>query len=207
MSRWSLAACAVVAAGTLVLIAKADEKQTAAPKPNAAEKKAPPPRADRVARGKYLSVVAGCRDCHSPKKVQNGQPLIVDGNPVEDESRTLSGSTGADRLPPPPPGSGPWIAVATWDLTAWSGPWGISYAINLTPDEGTGIGSWSEDTFVKALKTGKHMGVSRPILPPMPWQDFRQMTDEDLKSIYAYLRTIPPVTNRVPDPKPASAPK
>ena len=97
------------------------------------------------------------------------------------------------------------MAVGTWDLTAWSGPWGISYAINLTPDESTGIGSWSEDTFVKALRTGKHMGVSRPILPPMPWQDFRQMTDADLKSLYAYLRTVPPVTNRVPDPRPPLA--
>jgi len=82
---------------------------------------------------------------------------------------------------------------------------GISYAINLTPDENTGIGSWSEDTFVKAIKTGKHMGVSRPILPPMPWQTINRLTDDDLKAMYAYLRTIPPIKNRVPDPKPPAA--
>ena len=46
------------------------------------------------------------------------------------------------------------------------------------------------------------MGVSRPILPPMPWQMYRNLTDEDLRSIYAYLRTIPAVHNRVPLPTP-----
>ena len=92
------------------------------------------------------------------------------------------------------------MSTAYWDLTAWSGPWGVSYTANLTPDENTGIGSWSEQTFVGALRTGRHMGVSRPILPPMPWQAFRNLNDEDLKSIYAYLRTIQPIHNRVPDP-------
>jgi len=193
MNRWTLATCALLATGALVLAANADEKRASASK------------SDRVARGKYLVVSGGCGDCHTPKKVQNGQPLIVDGNPVEDETRMLSGCTAADKLPPPPQGSGPWIAIATWDLTAWSGPWGISYAINLTPDENTGIGSWSEDTFVKAIKTGKHMGVSRPILPPMPWQTINRLTDDDLKAMYAYLRTIPPIKNRVPDPKPPAA--
>ena len=193
MNRWTLATCALLATGAFVLAANADEKRASASK------------SDRVARGKYLVVSGGCGDCHTPKKVQNGQPLIVDGNPVEDETRMLSGCTAADKLPPPPQGSGPWIAIATWDLTAWSGPWGISYAINLTPDENTGIGSWSEETFVKAIKTGKHMGVSRPILPPMPWQTINRLTDDDLKAMYAYLRTIPPIKNRVPDPKPPAA--
>jgi mono/diheme cytochrome c family protein len=195
MTRWTLGACAIAATAAFVIVANADEK------------KAPSSKSDRVIRGKYLTVAGGCGDCHTPKKVQNGQPVIVDGNPVEDETRRLSGHPEADKLPSPPQGSGPWIAIATWDLTAWSGPWGVSYAFNLTPDEGTGIGSWSEDTFVKALKTGKHMGVSRPILPPMPWQDLRQLTDEDLKAIYAYLRTIPPVKNRVPDPVPPAPPQ
>ena len=72
--------------------------------------------------------------------------------------------------------------------------------MNLTPDENTGIGSWSEETFVKALRTGRHMGVARPILPPMPWENFRNMTGEDLSSVYAYLRSIPPIHNRVPEP-------
>ena len=127
--------------------------------------------------------------------------------PEEDHGRFLAGHPQDSNFPAPPalPG-GPWIGAMSWDLTAWSGPWGISYAMNLTPDENTGIGSWSEETFVQALRTGRHMGVSRPILPPMPWQNFRNLTDEDLKSIYAYLRSIPAVKNRVPEPvEPAAA--
>src|SRR5688500_5742002 len=154
---------------------------------------------ERVERGRYLVNSIGCGDCHTPKKMgANG--------PEEDHARMFSGHPENSNFPPPPQlGNGPWIASASWDLTAWSGPWGISYAMNLTPDENTGIGSWSEETFVKALRTGRHMGVSRPILPPMPWWAFRKFNDEDLKSVYAYLRTIPPVKNRVPLPvEPAS---
>ena len=147
-----------------------------------------------VERGRYLVTSIGCGDCHSPKKMgANG--------PEEDHARFLSGHPETSNFPPPPRlGEGPWIAATSWDLTAWSGPWGISYAINLTPDENTGIGSWSEETFVGAIRTGRHMGVSRPILPPMPWQNFRNLSDADLKAIYAYLRSIPPVKNRVPLP-------
>jgi mono/diheme cytochrome c family protein len=153
----------------------------------------------RVARGKYLVTAIGCGDCHTPK-------VLGPKGPVEDHSRLLSGHPEGTVLPEAPKPTGPWIGSAAWDLTAWSGPWGVSYTFNLTPDENTGIGSWSEDTFVKAIKTGRHMGVSRPILPPMPWGAFRNLTDEDLGSIYAYLRTIPAIHNRVPDPvEPAEA--
>lgn len=149
--------------------------------------------ADRVARGRYLVTSIGCGDCHSPKK-------MGPHGPVQDETRLLSGHPENSNLPPAPQlPAGPWMATAAWDLTAWSGPWGTSYAINLTPDENTGIGSWSEETFVQAIKTGRHMGVSRPILPPMPWENFRNLTGEDLGAMYAYLRTIPPIHNRIPD--------
>jgi hypothetical protein len=76
----------------------------------------------------------------------------------------------------------------------------VSYAFNLTPDENTGIGSWSEETFVAAIRSGRHMGVSRPILPPMPWNVYRNLSDEDLKAIYTYLRSLPPIHNGVPEP-------
>lgn len=154
-----------------------------------------PDPAAQVARGKYLVDSVGCHDCHTPK-------IMGEQGPVENHALILSGHPEGTQLPAPPAPSGPWIASAAWDLTAWSGPWGISYAANLTPDENTGLGIWTEDMFVKALRTGKHMGVSRPILPPMPWTAFRHMTDEDLKAIYAYLRSIPPIHNRVPDPQP-----
>ena len=69
----------------------------------------------------------------------------------------------------------------------------------MTPEKLTGTGIWTEEMFIQTLRTGKHWGVSRPILPPMPWQNYAQATDEDLKSIYAYLRTVQPIKNQVPD--------
>ena len=153
---------------------------------------------DRVARGKYLVQSIGCDDCHTPKKMGPNGPIL-------DESRRLSGHPEGSVLPTAPAAKGPWIASTTFDLTAWNGPWGTSYAFNLTPDENTGIGSWSEETFVKAIRTGRHMGVARPILPPMPWLVYRNLNDEDLKSVYAFLRSIPPVHNRVPEPAPPVA--
>lgn len=155
--------------------------------------------AQRIERGRYLVSTIGCGDCHTPKK-------MTPQGPVEDETRLLSGHPEGSKLPPAPVAQGPWIATASWDLTAWSGPWGVSYTFNLTPDENTGIGSWSEETFRKAIRTGRHMGVARPILPPMPWMFYRNLTDEDLSAVYAYLRSIPPVKNRVPEPIFAEAP-
>jgi hypothetical protein len=80
----------------------------------------------------------------------------------------------------------------------------VSFSANLTPDTNTGLhsGVWTEDLFIKALRTGKHMGTARDILPPMPWQGLGQLSDEDLKAIWAYLDTIPPILNHVPDPLP-----
>jgi cytochrome c553 len=153
-------------------------------------------KAARVDRGRYLVSALGCSGCHTPKT--NGPAGLR-----ADETRFLAGHPEGPALPPPPTlGAGPWVAVSSWDTTAWSGPWGTSYSANITPDENTGIGSWSEETFVAALRTGRHMGVSRPILPPMPWGAFRNLSDEDLRSLYAYLRTLAPVHNRVPEPAP-----
>jgi hypothetical protein len=75
------------------------------------------------------------------------------------------------------------------------------YAANITSDPTTGIGSWKEEAFVKAMRTGKHAGVGRPILPPMPWVNLAGATDEDLRAMFAYLMTTKPVKNTVPKPK------
>jgi mono/diheme cytochrome c family protein len=146
-----------------------------------------------VDRGKYLVNVVGCNDCHTPLKMgPNG--------PEPDMSRMLSGHPSAMVMPPPPKlPEGPWSVVVSGTLTAFAGPWGTTYAPNLTPDQNTGMGIWTEEMFVNALRTGKHMGTSRTIQPPMPWRYYSMMTDEDLKAIYAYLRTIPPIENQVPD--------
>ena len=89
-----------------------------------------------------------------------------------------------------------------WIRTAFAGPWGIFFTPNLTPDK-TGLGDWIEEMFVKAIKTGKHLGVGRPIMPPMPWPAYPQMTEADLKAIFAFLKTIPPIVNRVPEYMPS----
>lgn len=152
------------------------------------------PKRAIVKRGEYLVRYGGCNDCHTPLKFgPNG--------PEPDMSRQLSGHPEDTKLPPPDLKPGPWFA-ATAGMTAWTGPWGISYAANLTPDINTGMGIWTEDMFLKAMRTGKHMGAGREILPPMPWQSLGSLTDDDLKAVFAYLKSIPAIKNRVPDPLP-----
>ncbi|PWB67726.1 diheme cytochrome c-553 [candidate division GN15 bacterium] len=152
--------------------------------------------AGRVKRGAYLVMLGGCNDCHSPK-------VFTAQGPQPDPSKPLSGAPASTPLPDVPPnllGPNAWGAICTNDMTAWVGPWGVSFAANLTPDEATGLGSWSEDAFIQTMRTGKHLGTGRDILPPMPWQGLARMTDQDLKAIFAYLKSLPPVQNQVPQP-------
>ena len=150
-----------------------------------------------VERGAYLVSILGCHDCHSPK-------IYGEKGPEPDPSRLLSGQPADKPLPSTPaglPDPNGWVALTNSHFTAWLGPWGVSFASNLTPDA-TGLGGWTEENFIQTIRTGKHLGVGRPILPPMPWQDFAKMTDEDLRAVFAYLRTLPPVANVVPAPLP-----
>jgi len=150
----------------------------------------------RVERGKYLVTIGGCNDCHTPLK------MGLKG-PEPDMARMLSGHPESFEITAGTrPASGQWMMTAAVTGTAFSGPWGVSFAANLTPDQNTGLGIWTEDMFIRTIRTGKHMGASRDILPPMPWPMYRNATDEDLKSIYAFLRSIRPVHNRVPTPLP-----
>jgi len=148
----------------------------------------------QIKRGEYLVVTGLCHDCHTPLK------MGPDG-PEPDMSRMLSGHPQDMQLPPAPAPTGPWIMSAAATLTAWAGPWGVSYTANLTPDPETGVlRDFTEEQFIKAMRTGKHQGQGRNILPPMPWPWIGKKTDEDLKAIFAYLRQIPPIKNKVPDP-------
>jgi hypothetical protein len=156
--------------------------------------------ADLVGGGRYLVTIMGCNDCHTPYKMGKT-------GPEPDMTRMLSGHPEGMKLPPAPKLDPPWGIVGSVTNTAWAGPWGISYTSNLTPDQNTGIGIWTEDMFVRAMRTGKHMGTSRTVLPPMPWPWYAKMRDEELKAIFAYLKSIPPIKNRVPDPTlPGAAP-
>jgi hypothetical protein len=149
-----------------------------------------------IARGKFLTTICACNDCHTPKIfTKMGMEL--------DTTRMLSGHKENDTLPPVPAGlitPGGWGALTNGHLTGWAGPWGKSFARNLTPDTTTGLGSWTDKIFIKAIRTGKDMGEGRPILPPMPWDMYRVMPDADLKAIFAYLKSLPPIVNAIPDP-------
>lgn len=154
-------------------------------------------RSQLIARGQYLTTVSLCNDCHSPKVfTPHGMQL--------DSTKLFSGHPQGSPLPKLYKKAlqpGDWV-LFSGDLTAYLGPWGMTFAANLTPDSATGIGAWSEETFIQTLRTGKHLGQpgGRTIAPPMPWELVGKMTDEDLKAIYTYLQAIPPVNNKVPAP-------
>lgn len=187
MSGKFLARVALSLVVTVLLLAAAAHVQS--------DTEAAPAANDLVERGRYLVLVGGCNDCHTPK-------VMTEQGPQEDHSRLLSGHPAEEKLPPIPSdviGPGKWGAVCSGGLTAWYGPWGVTYASNLTSDKTAGVGNWTDDQFIGAMRTGKHRGFGRPILPPMPWFNLAKMPDEDLKAILAYLKTVPANSNKVPD--------
>jgi mono/diheme cytochrome c family protein len=148
-----------------------------------------------IERGKYIVSTAGCHDCHTPWKMgANG--------PEPDMTRTLSGHPAQMVMPPPPAMEGPWIGAIGATNTAWAGPWGVSFTANLTPDKETGIGTWTKQNFIDTIRNARHMGNGRPLLPPMPAPMYAHLSDEDLGSIFAYLQSLPAISNKVPAPVP-----
>lgn len=170
IARLSVAALAAVT--TLFIAAALGEAQQPPAPGNAA-----------VERGRYLVRITGCHDCHSPK-VKGMTP---------DLDRALSGRPSTTSLPTPTKDE----VHASPDLTAWTGPWGYSVASNLTPEPTTGIGTrYTEAAFIATMRTGKKPNGT-PIMPPMPSDVYQNMTDDDLKAIFSYLRTIKPIRNAV----------
>ena len=146
-----------------------------------------------IKRGKYLVSVIGCSDCHSPKKMGPNGPetdssLFLSGYP-EDAKLALFDKNLIKQG---------WL-LSNGDFTAMAGPWGVSFAANITSDP-TGIGNWPEENFIRAMRKGKYKGIegTRTLLPPMPWEDFSNFNDYDVKSIYAFLITVKPIHNIVP---------
>jgi hypothetical protein len=176
------AALAVVAAS-----AATTRVMTAAPQE-------PTGRARRVERGAYLVRAMGCNHCHTPYK-------LGPSGPEPDMSRALSGHP-ADLVMPQPPslGASPWVWIGAGTNTAFAGPWGVSFTANLTPDPETGLGRWSVETFIATMKTGRHEGKGRPVLPPMPVENLAALSDSDIRDLFAYLQSLPPIRNRVPAP-------
>ncbi|NUM40354.1 MAG: diheme cytochrome c-553 [Leptospiraceae bacterium] len=153
-----------------------------------------------VKKGEYLVGILGCHDCHSPKRMGPQGPelipeLMLSGYPA---SRPF-GKVTKEAL------ANGW-SLFNEDLTCGVGPWGASFAANITSDE-TGIGNWSLEQFKKALTQGKSKGLDggRMLLPPMPWFNYKNMKDEDIEAIFNYLKSTNPVSNVVPAPIPPDA--
>lgn len=185
--RYLLPITVLALGGVVLLIGSESKTKSNSPAPAVLK----PAAQTQIQRGEYLVKFGDCSACHTPLKFgPNG--------PEPDMAKFLSGHPEDTKLPPDLK-PGPWFA-ATAGMTAWAGPWGISYAANITPDTNTGLGIWTEEMFLATMRTGKHMGAGRPILPPMPWQASSNLTDEDLKAMFAYLKSMPAIKNRVPEP-------
>lgn len=131
-----------------------------------------PDKSDRVGYGKYLVTVGHCDGCHTPTD-EKGNSL---------PNMYLAG--GVELLGPWGPDPNKTISVAS---------------LNLTPDP-SGIAYFDEKMFIDVIRTGSVK--ARPLSNIMPWAYFRNLTDDDLKAIFAYLRTIKPVQHRVDNTEP-----
>ncbi len=153
-------------------------------------------RAALIAHGERLVTLGGCHDCHTPLK-------MGPKGPERDTTHLLAGHPATLALPPAPElPPGPWIATMAGTMTAWSGPWGTSFTANLTPDPETGLGAWTLKDFIETMRTGRHLGKGRPILPPMPMEVMVKYSDDELAAVFAYLRSLKPIKNLVPPPIP-----
>jgi hypothetical protein len=163
-----------------------------------ASAQAPPAAASKptpasIKRGEYLVRFGGCNDCHTPYK-------LGPHGPEPDMTRALTGHPSDMAVPPAPAAAGPWMWSGAATNTAFAGPWGVSFTANLTPDKETGLGDWTFEMFAAAMKTGRHQGKGRPILPPMPYPNVASLTDSDARALFSYLQSLPPVHNKVPSP-------
>jgi hypothetical protein len=156
------------------------------------EKKSNDNKEELIKRGKYLVTIGACHDCHSPK-------VMTTAGWDVDTTRLLSGHPEKDTVPLPLQTKN-WVLFSN-DLTSFVGPWGVSFSANLTPDD-TGIRNWNLEQFKRAIRKGLYKGLegSRPLLPPMPWQMYKTMNDNDLEAVFTYLKSIKPVQNNVPAP-------
>lgn len=150
-------------------------------------------QSDLVKRGKYLVDAAGaCGQCHTPRKgAEMDMNMYLAGHPENAAYPKFDMSMMQRGI----------FMVAAPTLAAFSMPFGTTFAANLTPDKETGLGEWTEQMFVDTMRIGHHQGdtSNRKLLPPMPIKNaYANLSDEDLKAMWAYLKTIKPVKNEVP---------
>lgn len=127
--------------------------------------------ADEIARGEYLVSLLGCGRCHTEGYLLGGQPT----------GPHLAGSR---------------VGIAYTDAEPGSTP-GLAFAPNLTPDDETGLGTWSRRDIERALTTGVGTDGHRR-LPVMPWANYSAMNSADVRAIATYLKSLPPVPRDIP---------
>lgn len=163
---------------------------------------ATPSAEDKIKEGQRLVATLDCEICHSPKRMGTKGPEII-------PELRFGGHQAGTQLPPYDENTvkAGWALFAP-DFTSVIGPWGQSYAGNISSDS-TGIGMWTEEQFKKVLREGKFKGLdnTRPILPPMPWEAYRNLTDEEISKVFAFLKSTNPVKNVVPQAKINPPPK
>jgi hypothetical protein len=145
--------------------------------------------------GEQLVKMGGCSDCHTPMKFDEAKHM-----PVPDMTRFLSGHPEGAPDPQAAPGQQD-MAVIGPTFTSFKTGFGVVYSRNLTPDKETGLGAWTAAEFVATMRTGHRRGNGRVLLPPMPWMNLASAPTSDLEAMFAYLKTLPPVRNAVPEPK------
>lgn len=189
MKNYVIIALVIVANCSMLLLACNEEEKQDTTNPALTQKQL-------LQRGEYLVNSIGCDDCHTPKVMgPNGPDIDLErrfsGHPADAPLGKVDTSMLKD-----------WVFFSP-GLTAAAGPWGVSYAANITSDE-TGIGLWTEAQFLKSIREGKLKGMdnTRPLLPPMPWFVYKNLSDEDLRAIYTFLQSTKPVKNVVPTPHP-----
>ena len=133
---------------------------------------------EQLERGEYLTTILGCGGCHT-----EGALL---GNP---DGQWLAGSQ---------------IGVAYTADEHDQSP-GLVFPANLTSDDATGLGRWSEADIVKFLRTGMdHYGKQATAV--MPWPNYALLHDEDLEAVAAFVKSLPAVEYPIPDTVPAGEP-
>ncbi len=190
MKKIALAICLLMSAGSTLIISCNNQNETKAVTKSGITVDS------MIHRGEYLVTIMGCDDCHTPK-------VFGPEGPQLDMTKRLSGHPASMPLPSVDGAhSKDWVLFNPI-LTAYVGPWGTSFSANLTSDE-TGIGNWTEQQFMKAMRQGKSKGLDngRPLLPPMPWQNISKASDEDLHALFIYLKSTKPINNLVPAPIP-----
>lgn len=155
------------------------------------------PGADQVEVGMALAEEWRCSYCHTPEVAGPGGKLMPDPD------RLFMGHPADEPVPEIPDmvmTSPEYMEfLDNLDTTVWATDNRIVFTANLTPDDETGIGTWTEEDFISTIRSGRHQGVGKRLKYPMPWQELAALDDEELAALFAYLRTVKPVNNKVPE--------